>query len=41
VLTCIGLVLFYNVAVYTILFHMPTYLQSTLGLEATPALLSA
>lgn len=39
VLTCIGLVLFYNVAVYTILFYMPTYLQSTLGLEATPALL--
>ncbi|WP_246632041.1 MFS transporter [Pseudonocardia nigra] len=39
VLTCIGLVLFYNVAVYTILFYMPTYLQTTLGLEATPALL--
>lgn len=39
VVTCIGLVLFYNVAVYTILFYMPTYLQSTLGLEATPALL--
>jgi MHS family proline/betaine transporter-like MFS transporter len=39
VLVCMGLVLFYNVAVYTILFYMPTYLQSTLGLEATPALL--
>jgi MFS transporter, MHS family, proline/betaine transporter len=39
VLICMGLVLFYNVAVYTILFYMPTYLQSTLGLEATPALL--
>jgi MFS transporter, MHS family, proline/betaine transporter len=39
ILTCIGLVLFYNVAVYTILFYMPTYLQSTLGLESTPALL--
>jgi MFS transporter, MHS family, proline/betaine transporter len=39
ILTCIGLVLFYNVAVYTILFYMPTYLQSTLGLEATSALL--
>jgi MFS transporter, MHS family, proline/betaine transporter len=39
ILTCIGLVLFYNVAVYTILFYMPTYLQSTMGLEATPALL--
>jgi MFS transporter, MHS family, proline/betaine transporter len=39
ILTCIGLVLFYNVAVYTILFYMPTYLQSTLGLDSTPALL--
>ncbi|MGH3589269.1 MAG: MFS transporter, partial [Pseudonocardia sp.] len=40
ILTCIGLVLFYNVAVYTILFYMPTYLQTTMGLEATPALLA-
>ena len=39
VLICMGLVLFYNVAVYTILFYMPTYLQTTLGLEETPALL--
>ena len=39
IVTCIGLVLFYNVAVYTILFYMPTYLQTTTGLEATPALL--
>jgi MHS family proline/betaine transporter-like MFS transporter len=39
VLVCMGLVLFYNVAVYTILFYMPTYLQTTLGLEETPALL--
>ncbi|WP_232661820.1 MFS transporter [Pseudonocardia sp. TRM90224] len=39
VLVCIGLVLFYNVAVYTVLFYMPTYLQTTSGLEATPALL--
>jgi MFS transporter, MHS family, proline/betaine transporter len=39
ILICMGLVLFYNVAVYTILFYMPTYLQTTLGLEATPALL--
>jgi MFS transporter, MHS family, proline/betaine transporter len=38
-LICGGLVLFYNVAVYTILFYMPTYLQTTLGLEETPALL--
>lgn len=36
---CIGLVLFYNVAVYTILFYMPDYLQTTTGLEATTALL--
>jgi MHS family proline/betaine transporter-like MFS transporter len=40
ILVCIGLVLFYNVAVYTILFYMPTYLQATLGLEATQALLA-
>jgi MHS family proline/betaine transporter-like MFS transporter len=40
ILTCIGLVLFYNVAVYTILFYMPTYLQTTTGMEATPALLA-
>jgi MHS family proline/betaine transporter-like MFS transporter len=39
VLVCMGLVLFYNVAVYTILFYMPTYLQTTLGLEETQALL--
>ena len=39
ILVCIGLVLFYNVAVYTVLFYMPTYLQTTLKLEATPALL--
>jgi len=39
ILVCMGLVLFYNVAVYTILFYMPTYLQTTAGLEETPALL--
>jgi MFS transporter, MHS family, proline/betaine transporter len=39
-LVCVGLVLFYNVAVYTILFYMPDYLQTTTGLEATTALLS-
>ena len=39
VLVCIGLVLFYNVAVYTILFYMPTYLEATLGLPAVEALL--
>ncbi len=38
-LVCVGLVLFYNVAVYTILFYMPDYLQTTTGLEATTALL--
>lgn len=39
IMVCIGLVLFYNVAVYTILFYMPTYLQTTAGLAETPALL--
>jgi MFS transporter, MHS family, proline/betaine transporter len=39
VLVCIGLVLFYNVAVYTVLFYMPSYLETTTGLEATTALL--
>ncbi|MDN5751186.1 MAG: MFS transporter [Pseudonocardia sp.] len=39
ILVCMGLVLFYNVAVYTILFYMPTYLQTTTGLAETPALL--
>lgn len=39
VLVCMGLVLFYNVAVYTVLFYMPTYLQTTLKLDATTALL--
>jgi MHS family proline/betaine transporter-like MFS transporter len=39
ILVCIGLVLFYNVAVYTVLFYMPTYLQTSLKLAATPALL--
>lgn len=39
ILVCMGLVLFYNVAVYTILFYMPTYLQSTTGLDSTTALL--
>lgn len=39
ILSCIGLVLFYNVAVYTILFYMPTYLGETLGLAETTALL--
>jgi MHS family proline/betaine transporter-like MFS transporter len=34
VLVCMGLVLFYNVV-----FYMPTYLQTTLGLAETPALL--
>jgi MFS transporter, MHS family, proline/betaine transporter len=38
-IVCIGLVLFYNVAVYTVLFYMPTYLESTTGLDSTPALL--
>jgi MFS transporter, MHS family, proline/betaine transporter len=39
ILVCMGLVLFYNVAVYTILFYMPTYLESTTGLDSTTALL--
>lgn len=39
ILVCMGLVLFYNVAVYTVLFYMPTYLQTTLKLDATSALL--
>ncbi len=39
ILVCVGLVLFYNVAVYTILFYMPSYLTTTTGLDATTALL--
>ena len=40
VLVCVGLVLFYNVAVYTVLFYMPDYLQRTVDLPATTALVS-
>jgi MHS family proline/betaine transporter-like MFS transporter len=40
VLVCMGLVLFYNVAVYTVLFYMPDYLQTTIRIPATPALLA-
>ena len=32
--------LFYNVAVYTVLFYMPSYLETTSGLPATTALLA-
>lgn len=39
ILVCMGLVLFYNVAVYTILFYMPSYLTTTTGLDQTTALL--
>ncbi len=39
VLQCMGLVLFYNVAVYAVLFYMPSYLQVTLKLPETEALL--
>ena len=39
ILVCMGLVLFYNVAVYTILFYMPSYLTTTTGLDETTALL--
>lgn len=40
VLVCMGLVLFYNVAVYTVLFYMPDYLQTTIKLPATAALVA-
>ncbi|GAA5171313.1 MFS transporter [Pseudonocardia eucalypti] len=39
IVRCFFLVLFYNVAVYAILFHMPSYLEATLKLPATTALL--
>lgn len=40
VLICMGLVLFYNVAVYTVLFYMPDYLQTTIEVPPTQALLA-